>query len=69
MNQHLMTDDVINITVTIGQQKIHVGSAKFHISMNGLSMSGAVNSYIIGPHFFNDTQVTGAMYNYLKNNY
>jgi len=36
-----MTDDLIDITVTIGQPKIHVGSAKFH--QHGLSMSGAVS--------------------------
>jgi len=44
MNQHLLvTDDLIDITVTIGQPKIHIGSAKFHISINDLSMSSAVS--------------------------
>jgi len=44
MNQHLLvTDDLIDITVTIGQSKIHVSSTKFHISINGLSMSGMVS--------------------------
>jgi len=44
MNQHLLvTDDLIDITVIIGQPKIHVDSAKFRISINGLLMSGAVS--------------------------
>jgi len=44
MKQYLLvSDDLINITVTIGQPKIHVGSAKFHININGLSMFCAVS--------------------------
>jgi len=40
MNQYLlMMDDLIDITITIRQPKIYVGSAKFHISINDLSMS------------------------------
>jgi len=44
MNQYLLvTDDLIDITVTIGQPKIYVGSAKFYISINSLPMSGVVS--------------------------
>jgi len=52
MNQHLlMTDDFIDITITIGQPKIHVSQ-----NFISASMSAAVNGYIIGPHFLNVVQ-------------
>jgi len=64
-----VTDDLIDIIITIGQPKIHSSSTKFHI-INGLSISSVfVNGYIIESHyhFFNDT-LTGAMYNdFLQN--
>jgi len=37
------SDELIDIIIIIEQSKIHVGFAKFHISINDLSMSDAIS--------------------------
>jgi len=46
-----VTDDLNDIT--IGQPKIHVGSAKFHQHQWSINVwCGIVNGYIIGPQWY-----------------